>query len=142
MKKVVFVCVHNSGRSQMAEAFAKRLGAGKIIAESAGTQPADGLNPEVVQAMKEIGYDMKGHYPKLLTIEMINSADRIITMGCGVDAEGVCPASIVQTEDWGLEDPKGRSVEQIRQIRDQIKTRVEKLIQEMTIGETQHGGSS
>lgn len=135
MKKVIFVCVHNSGRSQMAEAFAKKLGAGKIVAESAGTQPADGLNPTVVRAMEEIGYNMTGHYPKMLTLDMINSADRIITMGCGVDAEGVCPASIVQTEDWGLEDPKGQSIEKVRQIRDQIKARVEKLIEEMTTGE-------
>jgi len=135
MKKVIFVCVHNSGRSQMAEAFAKKLGAGKIVVESAGTQPADGLNPTVVRAMEEIGYDMTGHYPKMLTLDMINSADRIITMGCGVDAEGVCPASIVQTEDWELEDPKGQSIEKVRQIRDQIKARVEKLIEEMTTGE-------
>jgi len=119
----------------MAEAFAKKLGAGKIVVESAGTQPADGLNPTVVRAMEEIGYDMTGHYPKMLTLDMINSADRIITMGCGVDAEGVCPASIVQTEDWELEDPKGQSIEKVRQIRDQIKARVEKLIEEMTTGE-------
>jgi len=135
MKKIVFVCVHNSGRSQMAEAFAKKLGAGKVFAESAGTQPADELNPAVVRAMEEIGYDMSGHYPKMLTLDMINSADRIITMGCGVDAEGVCPASIVQTEDWGLEDPKGQPIDKVRQIRDQIKARVEKLMEEITMGE-------
>jgi arsenate reductase len=135
MKKVIFVCVHNSGRSQMAEAFAKKLGMGKVFAESAGTQPADGLNPTVVRAMEEIGYDLSGHYPKMLTLDMINSADRIITMGCGVDAEEVCPASLVQTEDWGLEDPKGQPIEKVRQIRDQIKARVEKLIEEMTMGE-------
>jgi len=135
LKKVVFVCVHNSGRSQMAEAFAKKLGDGKIIAESAGTEPADGLNPTAVQAMEEIGYDMSGHYPKVMTIDMVNTADRMITMGCGVDTEGVCPASFIPTEDWGLEDPKGQPIEKVREIRDQIKTRVEKLIEEMTASE-------
>lgn len=118
----------------MAEAFAKKLGAGKIIAESAGTEPAEGLNPTAVQAMEEIGYDMSGHYPKVMTLEMVNSADRMITMGCGVDAEGVCPASFIPTEDWGLEDPKDQPIEKVREIRDHIKSRVEKLIDEMTAG--------
>lgn len=131
MKKVVFVCVHNSGRSQMAEAFAKRLGEGKILAESAGTQPADALNPTAVQAMQEIGYDMSAHYPKLMTPETVNSADKIITMGCGVDA-GTCPAVFVPSEDWGLEDPKGQPIEKVREIRDEIKRRVEALIAEMS----------
>ena len=130
MKKIIFVCVHNSGRSQMAEAFAKRLGAGKIEVQSAGTQPTDRLNPVVVKAMEEIGYDMSGHYPKLLTLEMVNSADRIITMGCGVDAE-TCPASFLPTEDWGLEDPSGQPLEKVREIRDDIKARVQKLISEI-----------
>ena len=131
MKKVVFVCTHNSGRSQMAEAFANRLGAGKVIAESAGTQPANGLNPQAVAAMQEIGYDMSSHYPKVMTLDMVNSADRMITMGCGVDTEGVCPASFIPTEDWGLEDPKGQPIEKVRQIRDEIEARVEKLIDEL-----------
>lgn len=130
MKKIIFVCVHNSGRSQMAEAFAKRFGAGKIEVQSAGTQPTDRLNPVVVKAMEEIGYDMSGHYPKLLTLEMVNSADRIITMGCGVDAE-TCPASFLPTEDWGLEDPSGQPLEKVREIRDEIKARVQKLISEI-----------
>jgi len=131
MKRVLFVCVHNSGRSQMAEAFAKKLGAGKVIAESAGTEPADGLNPAAVQAMEEIGYDMSGHRPKTMTLEMVNSADRMITMGCGVDAEGVCPASFIPTEDWGLEDPKGQPMEKVREIRDQIRQKVERMVQEL-----------
>jgi arsenate reductase len=131
MKKVIFVCVHNSGRSQMAEAFAKRLGEGKIVAESAGTEPGGSLNPQAVEAMKEIGYDMSGHHPKMLTIEMIESADRIVTMGCGVDA-ATCPAAFGPSEDWGLEDPKGQPIEKVRQIRDQIGTRVEQLIRELT----------
>ena len=75
MKKIIFVCVHNSGRSQMAEAFVNRLGKGVVEAESAGAQPAEGLNPTVVQAMQEIGYDMAGHYPKIMTLEMMDSAD-------------------------------------------------------------------
>ena len=134
MKKVLFVCVHNSGRSQMAEAFANKLGADKIVAESAGTQPADALNPVAVEAMEEIGYDMSSHYPKMMTLDMVNSADRLVTMGCGVDAEGVCPASFIPTEDWGIEDPKGQSIDKVREIRNQIKTKVERLIDEMTAG--------
>ena len=127
--KVIFVCVHNSGRSQMAEAFANRLGQRKLIAESAGTEPGDALNPQAVAVMQEIGYDMSGHHPKMMTLEMVDSADRIITMGCGVDA-GVCPAAFVPTEDWGLDDPKGQPIEKVREIRDEIKARVEKLIAE------------
>lgn len=130
MKRVVFVCIHNSGRSQMAEAFAKNLGKGVVIAESAGTEPGTGLNPTAVQAMEEIGYDMNGYYPKVMTAEMVSSADRIITMGCGVDA-GTCPATFVPSEDWGLEDPKGQPIEKVREIRDDIRKRVESMISEM-----------
>ncbi|MCE5322534.1 arsenate reductase ArsC [bacterium] len=141
MKKALFVCIHNSGRSQMAEAFAKKLGDGRIIAESAGTAPSGTLNPQAVAAMEEIGYDMSGHYPKVMTPEMVESADKVITMGCGVnlnDVEhggAVCPAVFVESEDWGLEDPNGQPIEKVRAIRDQVKTRVEKLIDEMTTGE-------
>ena len=133
MKKVIFVCVHNSGRSQMAEAFAKRLGAGKLIAESAGTEPADSLNPTVVTAMREIGYDMSAHHPKMLTLEMASSADRIIAMGCGVDATA-CPAAFAPSEDWALDDPKGQPIERVREIRDEIEARVEKLVGDMSDG--------
>jgi protein-tyrosine-phosphatase len=103
----------------MAEAFAKRLGSGEISAESAGTAPSEGLNPVVVKAMEEIGYDMGGHSPKMLTEEMIESADRIITMGCGVES-ATCPAVFVPSEDWGLDDPKNEPIEKVREIRDQI----------------------
>ena len=130
MKKVIFVCVHNSGRSQIAEAFANRLGQGRLIAESAGTEPGDALNPQAVAVMEDIGYDMSGHHPKMMTLEMVESADRMITMGCGVDA-ATCPAAFVPTEDWGLDDPKGQPIEKVREIRDEIKSRVEKLISEM-----------
>lgn len=138
MKKVIFVCIHNSGRSQMAEAFAKKLGEGKIIAESAGTAPGGELNPQAVAVMEEIGYDMSSHYSKLMTPEMTASADKVITMGCGVNVDDidhggpVCPLVLVEAEDWGLEDPKGQPVEKVRAIRDEIKTRVEKLIEELS----------
>lgn len=140
MKRVLFVCTHNSGRSQMAEAFALKLGEGKILAESAGTQPTDSLNPQAVEAMNEIGYDMAGHHPKLMTQEMLDSADKVITMGCGVNLDdmdsesAVCPAVFVESEDWGLEDPKGQPVEKVREIRDQVKLRVERLIAELSDG--------
>jgi len=137
LKKVIFVCVHNSGRSQMAEAFAKRLGAGRIVVESAGTEPAATLNPQAVQAMEEIGYDMSGHYPKVVTLEMVDSSDKVITMGCGVNLDdidhggAVCPAVFVESEDWGLEDPRGQPLEKVREIRDQIRQKVERLVQEL-----------
>lgn len=129
MKRVVFVCIHNSGRSQMAEAFAKKLGEGKILAESAGTEPATSLNPQVIAAMEEIGYDMSHHYPKIMTPEMVDTADKIITMGCGVNADA-CPASFIPSEDWGLEDPKGQSIEKVREIRDLIEAKVRQLLNE------------
>jgi arsenate reductase (thioredoxin) len=133
MKRVVFVCIHNSGRSQMAEAFAKRLGKGVIEAESAGTAPGGELNPQAAQAMEEIGYDMSGHHPKLMTPEMVDNADLVVTMGCGVNPDdipdgAVCPAVLVPSEDWGLEDPKGKPVGKVREIRDDIKARVEELV--------------
>jgi arsenate reductase len=128
MKTIVFVCVHNSGRSQMAEAFFNKLANGKAKAISAGTQPADKVNPVVVEAMHEVGIDISGNKPKALTIEMVEKADKMITMGCGAEAQGVCPASFIETEDWALEDPKGKSLEQVRRIRDEIKERVSKLI--------------
>jgi len=125
----------------MAEAFARKLGEGRIVAESAGTQPGGSLNPQAVAAMEEIGYDMSGHFPKVMTPEMVDSADRVVTMGCGVSFDdvdhggAVCPAVFVKSEDWGLEDPKGQPIEKVREIRDQIKVRVDKLIEEMTRGE-------
>ncbi len=129
MKKVLFVCIHNSGRSQMAEAFFNRYARGKAIAESAGTEPADFVDPKVVQVMKEIGIDISGKQPRRLTPEMLDSVDRIVTMGCGV--EGVCPASFLPTEDWGLEDPSGKSLAKVREIRDQIENKVKRLVTEM-----------
>ena len=110
----------------MAEAFFNRMIAGKAVAVSAGTQPAAHMDSNVVKAMKEIGIDISQQRPKALTLEMMEEADRVITMGCGV--EETCPASFVPTEDWGLDDPEGRSLEEVRKIRDAIKARVETLV--------------
>ena len=128
MKTVVFVCVHNSGRSQMAEAFFNQIAEGKATAISAGTQPGDKVHPVVVEAMKEVGIDLSGNKPKMLTLEMIEKADKMITMGCGADAGGLCPAGFVETEDWALEDPKGKPISEVRIIRDEIKRRVSVLL--------------
>ncbi len=129
MKPVLFVCVHNSGRSQMAEAFFNHLAGEWARAISAGTMPAERVQPDVVQAMAEVGIDISRQQPKLLMPEMIARAARVITMGCGM--EGVCPATFVPTEDWGLEDPKRQPIEKVREIRDEIRRRVEGLIVEL-----------
>lgn len=131
MKTIIFVCVHNSGRSQMAEAFFSQMAKGKAIGLSAGTQPADSVNPVVAEAMREIGLDISGNKPKMLTLEMVEKADRMITMGCGDDASAICPASFIETEDWALDDPQGKSLQQVRLIRDQIKTKVTQLLAEI-----------
>ncbi len=128
MKKALFVCIHNSGRSQMAEAFAKRLGEGVIEASSAGTQLADGINPTVLQVMGEIGYDMNGQYPKIMTKEAVRAADIAITMGCDVTSDASCPGSFIPTDDWGLDDPRDKPIESVRKIRDEIRLRVEQLV--------------
>lgn len=128
--RVLFVCVHNAGRSQMAEAFFNHLARERgvdAVAESAGTLGGGTLNAKAVQAMEEIGISMAGQVPKALSQEMANSADRIISMGCGVDAEA-CPAKFLVTEDWGLDDPAGQPIETVRHIRDQIAVRVGQLL--------------
>jgi arsenate reductase len=129
MKKVLFVCVHNAGRSQMAEAFFNEMTKRRAIGLSAGTQPSKRVNPVVVKAMREVGIDISRRKPKMLTFEMLEGADRVITMGCSV--EKACPASSVPTEDWQLDDPEGKPIEQVRQIRDEVKARVEKLAKEL-----------
>ncbi|MFC2001075.1 arsenate reductase ArsC [Chloroflexota bacterium] len=133
-KTIFFVCVHNSGRSQMAEAFFNKLDGGKAQALSAGTQPSNEINPVVVEAMREAGINISGNKPKALTMDMVEKADRMITMGCGAEAEAVCPESFIQTEDWALEDPKGKSLERVRKIRDEVKKRVASLLAEMDLG--------
>jgi arsenate reductase len=133
MKTILFVCVHNAGRSQMAEALVNKLVAERGLAVrglSAGTVAGQKINPAAREVMAEIGVPMDGQHPKQLTQEMADSADRIITMGCGVDAEA-CPARIHLSEDWGLDDPKGQPVEKVRTIRDQIRERVGALLEEM-----------
>jgi arsenate reductase (thioredoxin) len=136
MKTVVFVCVHNSGRSQMAEAFFNQIAEGKAIALSAGTQPGDKVHPIVVEAMKEAGIDISENKPKMLTMEMIEKADKMITMGCGADAGGLCPAGFIETEDWALEDPGGKTISEVRIIRDEIKRRVSDLLAKITSKES------
>lgn len=133
MKTVLFVCVHNSGRSQMAEAFFNRLAQDKAKAVSAGTNPGSSVNPVVVEAMKEAGIDVSENKPKELTIEMAENADRMITMGCGADAESICPASIIETEDWELDNPHDQPIEKVREIRDEVEKRVTTLIDELNI---------
>lgn len=132
MKSVLFVCGHNAGRSQMAEAMLNHLATERgteVRAESAGTTPAVELNPVVVKAMEEIGIPTTGQKPKMLTSEMADEADRIITMGCSVSVES-CPARVYVCEDWHLDDPAGQPIERVRIIRDQIKRKVEELLDE------------
>jgi protein-tyrosine-phosphatase len=130
MKKVLFVCVENAGRSQMAEAFAKMHGAGKVEAISAGTMPSREVNPVVAEAMREKGLDISGNRPKAITPDMVREADVIITMGCS--AEGFCPVQFLsKVVDWKLEDPKGKSIEQVRKIRDEVEKRVRELVEEL-----------
>jgi arsenate reductase len=127
MKTVLFVCVGNSGRSQMAEGFFNHLANGKARAISAGTKPASAVDPKTIEVMREVGIDISAARPKALIMEMLDQASRVVTMGCG--AEGVCPASFVETEDWQLEDPKGKPIEEVRRIRDQIRAKVMKLLE-------------
>jgi len=117
----------------MAAAFFNLLAKGKANAFSAGTQPAETVSPVVVEAMKEVGIDISGNKPQLLTMDLVEKADRMITMGCGADAEAVCPAGFLETEDWSLDDPFGKSIEEVRKIRDEVRRRVENLLIELDI---------
>ena len=129
MKKILFVCVGNSGRSQMAEAFFNNMAQNKAIAYSAGTLPANKVDQMVIKVMQEVGIDISDKKPKMLTQLMLDNADKVITMGCGV--ERACPARWIESEDWGLSDPKGKPIEEIRQIRNEVKQRVTKLLTTM-----------
>jgi len=132
VKTVLFVCGHNAGRSQMAEAWLNHLARVRglpVRAIAAGTGPADRVNPVAVEAMGEVGISMEGHYPKVMTQEMLDCADRIISLGCGVDVSA-CPAKFLLTEDWALDDPAGQSIEKVREIRDSIIERVDSLLEE------------
>ena len=126
--EVLFVCVHNSGRSQMAAGLLDKLSAGRLHVRSAGSDPADQLNPAVVAAMEEVGIDVSQEFPKPLTDEVVRAADAVITMGCG-DACPIYPGK--HYEDWELEDPAGKDLETVRRIRDEIATRVMALIDEV-----------
>ena len=126
---VLFVCVHNSGRSQIAEALFNRLAGERYRAASAGTEPATTLNPAVTLVMTEAGIDMSGMAPKLLTPVMINASRRIITMGCGVSAS--CPALFTPAEDWNLPDPENMPLASVRKLRQDIQARVVKLIRDL-----------
>ena len=129
MPGVLFVCVHNAGRSQMAAALLERHAAGRVRVRSAGSEPADRLNPAVVQAMAEIGIDIAGERPRLLQADAVRASDVVITMGCG-DACPVFPG--IRYEDWQLDDPAGKPIEEVRLIRDEIDARVRRLVGELT----------
>ncbi|GAB7045444.1 arsenate reductase ArsC [Catenuloplanes indicus] len=126
---VLFVCVHNAGRSQMAAGWLRHLAGDTVEVRSAGSAPADSVNPAAAEAMREVGIDITGHTPKLLEYETAQDSDVIITMGCG-DACPVFPGK--RYEDWKLADPAGKGIEAVRPIRDEIRDRVEKLLAELT----------
>jgi arsenate reductase len=130
MKTVLFVCVHNAGRSQMAAGFMRTLGAGKVEVLSAGSAPKDSINPVAVAAMAEVGIDVANNVPKVLTPEAVQMSDVVITMGCG-DACPFYPGK--RYEDWKLDDPAGQGIEQVRRIRDEIREKVAKLLAEITL---------
>jgi len=127
---VLFVCVHNAGRSQMAAGFLRVLSGGAVDVLSAGSMPADQINPSAVDAMLEVGIDIRGEQPKILTTEAVRASDVVITMGCG-DTCPIFPGK--RYEDWVLEDPAGQGVEAVRPIRDEIRTRILTLLDELGV---------
>jgi protein-tyrosine-phosphatase len=127
---VLYVCVHNAGRSQMAAAYTAHLSGGAVEVRSAGSEPADQVNPAAVQAMLEEGIDMSAEQPKILTTEAVQESDVVITMGCG-DTCPIFPGK--RYEDWELEDPAGQGVEGVRPIRDQIRARVVALLESLDV---------
>ncbi len=125
---VLFVCVHNAGRSQMAAGWLRELAGGRVEVRSAGSMPADQINPVAVEAMREVGIDITAEQPKVLTTEAVQDSDVVITMGCG-DACPFFPGK--RYEDWKLEDPAGQGIESVRPIRDEIRGRIETLLEEL-----------
>lgn len=125
---VLFVCVHNAGRSQMAAGYLTELSGGRIEVRSAGSEPADQINPVAVEAMAEDGIDITSASPKILTTDAVKASDVVITMGCG-DACPIFPGK--RYEDWDLADPAGQGIEAVRPIRDDIKARIEQLVSEL-----------
>ena len=128
MPEVLFVCVHNAGRSQMAAGLVKLRSRGRIHVRSAGSSPGEEINPNAVLALEELGVDMSEEFPKPLTDEVVRAADVVITMGCG-DACPIYPGK--KYEDWALDDPAGQDLETVRRIRDELDQRVRKLIGEL-----------
>ncbi len=127
---ILFLCIHNAGRSQMAAAFARQLGGERVVVHSAGSDPGERLNPAVVSAMSEKGLDISNEAPKRLADEIGRTADVIVTMGCGDE----CPVYLGKRYvDWDLTDPAGRPLEEVRPIRDEIESRVEDLIAELLV---------
>jgi arsenate reductase len=125
---VLFVCIHNAGRSQMAAGWLQQLAGDDVDVRSAGSEPADRLNPVAVQAMQEVGIDIAGAAPKVLTYEAVETSDVVITMGCG----DTCPIfQGKRYEDWDLTDPAGQPIEVVRTVRDEIRTRVEALLDDL-----------
>jgi len=127
--EVLFVCVHNAGRSQMAASLVKLRSEGRVHVRSAGSDPGEEINPAVVEAMNELGVDMSEEFPKPLTDEVVRAADVVITMGCG-DSCPIYPGK--RYEDWELDDPAGKDVDTVRRIRDEIDARVQRLVGELT----------
>ncbi|WP_435110766.1 arsenate reductase ArsC [Nocardiopsis synnemataformans] len=128
---VLFVCVHNAGRSQMAAAWLSHLAGDRVEVRSAGSAPANALNPAVIEAMAEVGVDITGQQPKILTVEAVEASDVCVTMGCG-DTCPIFPGK--RYLDWTLPDPAGQGVAAVRPIRDEIRERVEELIGELSPG--------
>ena len=127
---VLFVCVHNAGRSQMAAGYLSHLSGGAVEVRSAGSLPADAINPVAVEAMAEAGVDIRAERPKVLTTEAVKDSDVVITMGCG----DVCPVFPGKRyEDWALDDPAGQGIDAVRPIRDEIRARVERLLGELDV---------
>ena len=125
---VLFVCVHNAGRSQMAAGYLRALGGDEVEVRSAGSEPKDQINPVAIEAMAEEGIDITGNTPKILTVDAVKESDVVITMGCG-DACPIFPGK--RYEDWELEDPAGKDIETVRRVRDDIRSRVEALLAEI-----------
>ncbi len=129
-KTILFVCVHNAGRSQMAEGFFRKYAPDGYDSLSAGTMPTGQINPLAIEVMKEVGIDISSHKPKDLTEDMIKEATKIINMGC-MD-KNFCPTLFIhKVLDWGIDDPKGKSIEKVREIRDKIETRVKEIVKQI-----------
>jgi protein-tyrosine-phosphatase len=136
--EVLFVCVHNAGRSQMAAGLLDRLAGGRVRVRTAGSDPAEEINPVAVEAMAEVGVDLSKEFPKPLTDEVVRAADAVILMGCG-DACPIYPGK--RYEDWELEDPAGKDLETVRRIRDEIAERVRSLLAELAADDTGIGAT-